>query len=129
MKIKKMNVYQCEHCRKRKLSSSWMKKHEERCTRNPQRECGFCGMIGGIEEEVVAFVKLLNDTADHGAYSSVGSKDLLDRMEGCPACTLAVIVQAKPRMQCDEYGAMPSIFVEFDYKAAKAEWWKYHNEF
>lgn len=42
MKVKKVNRYYCDFCRKGLCSKYWMERHESSCTANPKRECRMC---------------------------------------------------------------------------------------
>lgn len=82
-------VYYCEHCKRHRLTASAIEKHEPRCIYNPLRDkCGWCSKSPHYRapspaDRVQGFI------ADPDV-------DLLRReLDGCPACMLAVIVQAR----------------------------------
>lgn len=113
--------YYCEYCGKGGCSGGHMKRHEERCTLNPNRVCGFHNSKNSgtwyeealIEEDQVSIERLraylrqhvgkFNITHDvEGEPFIFSIKDevlndighgLLDLANGCPACALAAIRQ------------------------------------
>lgn len=66
-----------------------------------------------IEEEEGELGITLNWIWTHG---EVTIEDIQDDVEGCPACTLAILRQTR----IDEW---PSP-IRFDYQKARKEWWK-----
>ncbi len=117
--------YYCDYCKKSGWSKWYMARHEKVCTKNPNRECGFCEHLGNIvnieklklivEKTVSGFY--LGDWSEmiqekHDKLVSDCEKDLLKESDGCPACSLAAIRQTKD-----------SEFIEFDYKKAKDQFW------
>jgi len=128
VKTKIKPVYYCEYCGRHRLTSYSIKKHEKHCTLNPHRVCGMCDRSDltpllekyryrfKIEEEEGELGTTLNWIWTHGV---VTIEDIQDDVEGCPACTLAILRQTgmdKP----------PSPLV-FDYQKARKEWWKEVN--
>ncbi len=61
MKRVKKWVYYCEHCKKSGRSASHMARHEQRCTGNPDRECGMCGVLGDTQEDYRVVVATLRE--------------------------------------------------------------------
>lgn len=121
--------YSCEFCKKSGCSGGAMAKHEKHCTLNPQRECRMCKkpkpMVGLVE-----FAKTAKP-GDENAKSNAAA--LSDEAGGCPACTLAAIRQSGLNnfeiIGRDKDGNTiiePPAF-DFDYKAAKDDWWADHN--
>jgi len=106
-----------------------MKTHEKHCTANPNRECRFCKIVGikndkerlkqivvdaiqdfdemGFDEQIDRAVTIQNDI----------SVKLLKESHGCPACVLAAVRQTKD-----------SELIQFDYKAAKEEFWLHNDQ-
>ena len=126
-KVKRWRYY-CDHCKKSGGSGFHMKKHEGGCTKNPNRTCGFCDVSGGFEadpKELLLIVKkgvneiekqLFDSLAMNNNIDKVSKRvveELLDKTEGCPACTLAAIRQTE-----DSY------YINFDYKKTKDQFWK-----
>ena len=59
MKAKKVWRYYCEYCKKSGCSKYWMRRHEERCTLNPNRICGYCKLIDDEQPEISELLSLL----------------------------------------------------------------------
>ena len=94
-------VYYCEHCKRHRLTASAIEKHEPRCLYNPARSA--CGWHRDEEP---------NEPAEYvAAFVSAPDIERLRRdMGGCPACMLAVVVQARRR------GLHPEDAWDFDYR-------------
>ena len=95
-------VYYCEHCKRHRLTPSAIEKHEPRCLYNPERSA--CGWHR--DEEPNAPAKLAAAFAENPDVER-----LRKEMSGCPACMLAVIVQAR------RIGLHPEDAWDFDYQA------------
>jgi hypothetical protein len=108
MITKNKKVHYCEHCKKHGMRGPAIKTHEEHCTLNPKRTCRLCGRKEGIEE-------VLDGYKDFEDGKQVDVAELMDSLNDCPACTLAVIRCAKLSN------------VEFDYEKEMKEWWTEHN--
>ena len=98
-------VYYCEFCKRHRLKADAIENHEPRCIYNPQRsKCGWCSK----SPTYVA-------PAPHGfalAFKDDPDVERLRReMDGCPACMLSVVVQAR-KLGLGEQDAR-----DFDYKA------------
>jgi len=114
MKTVKRNRYYCDFCKKSGGYAGHMRKHEERCTLNPNRKCGVCGMIEETQEPIAVLLDCLpefdslkipcgygsNDIND--GYSIADSfktealkftKALRDKANNCPACMMAAFRQ------------------------------------
>lgn len=84
MKVVTRNVYYCEHCGRHRLTRSSIEKHEPKCIYNPARSaCGWHTGRPGAPSDFAAVLKTNPDL-----------EWLRDQMDGCPACMLAVVVQA-----------------------------------
>jgi hypothetical protein len=110
MIIKKVNQYQCEFCGKRGLSASHMTKHEKRCTMNPGRICGMCGMVEQ-KNDVRELMAILPNPVLMAQNEYEESMDIfhlenvkeievvllkLREVSGnCPACIMAALRQKK----------------------------------
>jgi hypothetical protein len=100
-------VYYCEHCKRHRLTASAIEKHEARCIYNPLRaECGWHKEMKPSAPADFALVFVDNPDVDW----------LRKEMDGCPACMLAVIVQAR-RLGLDDDEAWA-----FDYKSEVAKY-------
>ena len=131
MKIIRKNVYYCEFCKKSGCAAGHMAKHERRCTRNPNRECGVCRLIEGelSSEPVAGRVALLPDPAPfvlHKGSDPVYSEELTAaanaalqslrlECEDCPACILAAIRQS---------GIPVWMVSDFDYRSEMENVWQ-----
>ena len=101
-------VYYCEFCKRHRIKASAIEKHEPRCIYNPERSsCGWHEPHIRIERP-----------CDHiEAFIADPDVDRLRReMDECPACMLAVIVQAR------RGGLHPEDAWGFDYKAEVARY-------
>lgn len=88
------NVYYCDHCKRHRLTRNSIEAHEPRCIYNPDRSaCGWHRDRGVTRPAnlVPAFIEHSGDIAW-----------LHDETEGCPACMLAVVVQARKQGFVDE---------------------------
>lgn len=96
------NVYYCEFCKRHRITASAILKHEPRCIYNPLRsECGW-----HRDMKPLAPADLLTVFVDNSDVEW-----LRKQTDGCPACMLAVVVQAR-RAGLDSEEAW-----DFDYKA------------
>ncbi len=131
MITKKRNVYYCEYCKKHSLMP--LLKHEKSCTANPNRECGMCDNATGDVPELIEKYKKqtkvetqyeYNDICGTHEWDEVKEKpklaDIMDDVEGCPACTLAIL------RGCDLCGGM--FDMKFDYKKERDAWFEYKNK-
>lgn len=132
MKTKKVNRYYCEYCEKANCCASAMKKHEERCTLNPKRVCGYCHLLEQEQPNIVEIIQLLPDINVSIYKMEWGLNDSLvkeatakilpiirEKTGGCPACIMAVFRQAK----------IPLPLVEgFDFKKECQSIWSDFND-
>lgn len=109
MKVIKKNVYYCDHCKKRTLSSGSMKVHETHCTANPNRICRMCGggvFIGNVVNEFKKRFKLVTVQAYEDIFEITDLKaewtgkpvtldEIRDSVDDCPNCILSVLRQCK----------------------------------
>ncbi len=134
MRKKKVWRYYCDYCKKAGCSGGHLKHHEERCTLNPNRICGFCKMA---EEEQPAMANLLvllpepkdykKTDAEFGLISFVGLEEVVKKAlpklrevaKDCPACILAALRQK---------GIPVPIATDFDFKKECASSWSDFNE-
>ena len=127
MKVKKVNRYYCDYCKKSKGTSAAMVKHEKHCTMNPHRECRMCDFAGTandltallamipkdilVDGEITGFPMVANEDEILAAFKKVRSE-----ASDCPACILAVIRQSKTQ-----------VMVPFDYEKEKRSFWDAAN--
>ena len=110
MKTKRVNRYYCEFCKKAGCSGGHIKRHEDRCTMNPNRQCGVCGKLLEQEQPNIDMLKGLlpghkecvdTMSVDGDTYVSYRSdvlntayRRIMDAAGGCPNCTAAAFRQA-----------------------------------
>jgi hypothetical protein len=141
MKVKKVNRYYCEYCKKSSCSGGHMQKHELHCTANPRRVCRMCQRNEdcsqlSIDELMdilpddslfVAIGKPWNGAGENAQYeknalsretlqiAADSLKKLREKTNGCPACILAAIKQ--------KGGLFFKNFIyDFDYAKESKEW-------
>ena len=136
MRRKKVWRYYCEFCKKANCSGSSIKKHEERCTLNPNRYCGFCHISELTQPDLQEAIKLLPEPEVHikiieDEYGKDISYDGLEKatkealpklrefVENCPACIMAALRQK---------GIPVPLARDFDFKAESAGVWADFNE-
>ena len=119
MKKKRVWRYYCDHCGKGGCGGAAMAKHEQRCTMNPNRECGFhCDedyiidppVLDDLKEIIkaskvfTAYANPVNDMVSVNLEDDEAlRKELLDAAGGCPACTLAAIRQTGINLESFKY--------------------------
>ena len=108
MKTKIRKIYYCEYCKKHGMRKPDMEKHEKHCTLNMNRKCRLCGKQEGIEDMLDGYLDIEGKNVD--------AEELMDNLNGCPVCTLAVI-------RCSR-----KIGVSFDYEKELQKWWSAKNE-
>lgn len=95
-------VYYCEHCKRHRLRKDSIETHEARCIYNPLR--AICGWHKDLKPSApLDFALVFKDDPD--------VEWLRKQMDGCPACMLAVVVQAR------KFGLHDEDAWDFDYKA------------
>lgn len=120
-----------------------MAKHEKRCTANPDRECGFCILDEGREDETVPLKDLiailpapsewkLIFEPEAGEFTSAEYRDkyqadveksvdkLRDAAQHCPGCMLAALRQSGHSKHID-----PDMF---DFKKEAKAWLREWND-
>ena len=103
-------VYYCEFCKRHRITAKAIETHEPKCIYNPHRDkCGWCSKAPTYRAPAPA------DRVP-GFVSDPDVERLRRELDGCPACMLAVIVQAR-RSGLPEMDAW-----EFDYKAECARY-------
>lgn len=133
MRIKKVNRYYCDFCRKAGCSAGHMKKHEAHCTNNPNRQCGMCAATGEEPIPVAELIAMIpSDEScriedggdsywgmDQGKWEALWLPALQKMREAtgdCPACIFAAIRQSK------RIAPMP-----FDFTVEVREFWERAN--
>ena len=131
MRQKKVWRYWCDYCGKGGLQKAAMRKHESRCTLNPIRKCGMCGIYNLETKSMTELLKILKDiargwnTEEWGETFSqdplamrAAMKKLDETTEGCPACKLSALRQSKIPVPC----------TDFNFKEECRKWWIPFNE-
>jgi hypothetical protein len=128
VKTRKVSRYYCDYCKKSGCSAPAMKKHERRCMRNPNRECGFCLALEEHQPRMADLVALLPDPAgfarppdcepqwDGDFTDAVRSAlpALIEAANSCPGCILSALIQrGKPTASRSGY----------DFKKEVAKFW------
>lgn len=90
-----------------------MAKHEGTCVQNPNRTCWACREFEldpePLETLIALAMALQPDTQDIGPLEKAA--------DGCPACMLAAIVQARKKYMIDpELDSSDGFWVRFDYR-------------
>ena len=112
MRVKKVNRYYCEFCKKAGCSGGHIRKHETGCTLNPNRVCRMCKMVENEQRTIAELMEGLPVAADflherrddYGvSYGrdfvglDVAMNDALPKLReaagNCPACILAALRQ------------------------------------
>lgn len=117
MRTKLVNRYYCDFCKKSGGSIYWMRRHEERCTNNPNRVCGMCAIDGSVLQ------KSMKELSD--ALLAGGMDGLREAAEGCPACIFAAIRQTNTEEMSED--ACLEVF-RFNFKDECRKWWETFNE-
>jgi len=122
VKVLKKSVYYCDFCKKRSLRS--LKTHEAHCTGNPDRTCRLCKN----GRDYRALSARLPFTADRecefGENISIKSEDIMDLVDGCPACALTIL-----RLFMRAKASDVNFFAHtFDFKKELDAWWDAANE-
>ena len=134
MITKKVNRYYCEYCRKSGGAAGHIKKHESRCTMNPNRHCGYCDVLDQKQSNLAELLALLpnpenykeKELVDDGWISFVGLekvvKEALPKLReitgSCPACIMAALRQK---------GIPVPLAKDFDFKKECREIWDEFN--
>lgn len=130
MKRKQVWRYYCEFCKKSGCSGGHIRHHEEHCTANPDRKCGFHEhewWEGGPQPAMADLIAAINSGHDWDE----GMKALREVAENCPACILAAIKQSgawdkawrEELAEWNEWGDRPiHPVLDFSFKDAAAAW-------
>jgi hypothetical protein len=142
MIVKKVNRYYCEYCKKAGCSGGHISRHEKRCTKNPNRECGCCQNLLVQEQPNLADIIALLPIVDRDALDctrddfdwekdkstqdqiAVELKDIFPKVremaKNCPVCIFSALQQS---------GIPPSWLKDFfNFKEELSEAWNVFNE-
>jgi hypothetical protein len=133
MKIKRVNRYYCDFCKKSGCSKAAMQKHEKHCTMNPDRICRMCLLLELEQQPMSNLLALLPNPkdfegADEAAWTdasplakavNASMKSLRDATGGCPMCILSTLRQSgipvpmassfNFKQECDEIWAEQNV--------------------
>lgn len=108
MRVKKVNRYYCDFCKKSGGSKYWMEIHEKHCTMNPNRTCRMCEYADGAFCDTQELLNMLPTgppvKLTHPIYPDDYSENFIEEMAkalpklrelsgNCPACILAALRQ------------------------------------
>jgi len=106
MKIIKKNRYYCEYCKKSGGAAGAIKKHEKRCTLNPNRHCGYCDLLENPQPNLKEFIAILPNpdeykVEEYEGFYFRGLEEAVDAVlpklreacNECPACIMAALRQ------------------------------------
>lgn len=115
MKTKTVKRHYCDHCGKGGQSAHCIRRHESTCVYNPDRVCPLCseehasGALLSTKETVATLI---------AEFRSGGVPALRQKADGCPACMLAAIVQARGKQKASEENWIEG----FSYKKELEDW-------
>lgn len=131
MKIRVKNVYYCEFCKKHSLMP--LLKHEKYCTLNPHRACRLCeeersnaGFDYGAKAKEIfdSIVKRMTEMDGDAPYViELKAIDLMDPVEGCPACALTILRLVRKLIDDRFEPFTIHLQTDFDYAKEKTAWW------
>jgi hypothetical protein len=122
MTKKQVWQYKCDFCGKRRYRKSAMEVHEAGCTLNPNRICRMHAYCDGSQrptEYLIGSLEPVNIDGDHLSETEKEERNLAKLREvsdGCPACMLAALRQAR------QYA------IKFNFKEECDKFWSEHNE-
>lgn len=120
MKIKRVNRYYCDFCRKAGQAKYWIAKHERGCTANPNRVCCLCEHAEKQQKPIAELVACVS-----AEKAELGIPDVRALSDNCPACILAAIRQSGILLTEGPDGY--PISVPFDFKAEMEQFWVAQN--
>ena len=107
MRIKRVNRYYCDFCKKANCSAASIRRHESSCTMNPNRVCRVCKMQRGDFEQgeatqpdlktLIAIVPRIDEWTNEDMATQSLEESLVKLREAsanCPACILAALRQS-----------------------------------
>lgn len=142
-KVKRWRYY-CDHCKKSGGSGGHMKNHEEICTANPDRKCGFCRIMDEVQADIKDLKNVILKNVDKVTNENIGEgewwefsgismesefsfwnkqkeqketdvlKELREVANNCPACILSAMRQTQTTF----------LFPSFDFKKEKESMYK-----
>lgn len=130
MRSRKVTAHYCDHCNKRGFQIPAMEKHEKRCTRNIDRECGMCSFMAGRDghnehDELYCSSKTTRELIE---MLTIGSEEEVKAMRmaagDCPACVMAAVNFHNKKFMdhLNFYHSSGLRWIQFDWKEEKAKW-------
>lgn len=127
MREKTVQMYYCDHCKKKGQRRHVIAQHEARCVRNPLRRCGVCH-VQYDEQTIPANIAVLHQA---------GLEGLREDRDGCPVCMVIAINKALLALADPESGLIiaetaPPWYHEaatFDLKRELAAYWAEQNAY
>lgn len=115
MKTKRVIRYYCDHCGKAYGRIDAITRHEQGCTKNPNRVCGMCTQAQLVQQPLSVLIDALMRCPGNpiDIYEPYDIRPLVEASGGCPACMLSAIRNAPE-------GAP---HVDFRFDKAKDEFW------
>jgi len=101
-----------------------MRKHESRCTLNPNRQCGLCKLLDQVPVSPKELAHLVFSYSSEQAV--LNEKVIRDKCHECQACILAVVRQAYKLGDLEDHIKM--VEIKFDFKKELAEFWQNEND-
>ncbi len=122
MRVKKINRYYCDHCKKATCQKAAMTRHENGCLRNPNRVCGFCAESAkcDLDTHQLTLATLIT------VLQEGGLERLKEDAKNCPGCCFAAIIQSR-ESQCSaesdrmKTAGVPKYEREFSYGMSQLE--------
>lgn len=117
MITKKVNRYYCEFCKKSGGSSGHIRRHEEHCTRNPNRKCRMCLLDDNFPQpKMKDLLVLLPDPKEYELEEEYGmvyysiafvpkvneAIEKIREITTCPACIMSALRQKGIPVPCAE---------------------------
>jgi hypothetical protein len=97
MKKKLRWRYYCDYCKASRGTRQSMEHHEERCTMNPNRKCGLCGIRDGGSGYLNECLDVLNLYLELAGTGEDLPRSVADKLrevsDGCPVCIYAALRQ------------------------------------
>ena len=114
MRVKKVNRYYCDFCKKSGCSGGALKKHELHCTMNPNRICRMCALAK--EEQtpmttLLATLPIMIFDVTAPAPPDINIDALRESAHNCPVCIFSALRQK----------GIPIYYTGFDYQVEATE--------
>lgn len=134
MRVRKVNRYYCDFCKKAGCAANHMKKHEDRCTMNPNRHCGMCAMLRKEQPQLSDLIATIKKHCPDGYWNNPNFDDCnpyativkaveeIRTITNCPACIHAALKQS------GEYAPQDCFDFKEECKKAWAEFNENHRE-